>query len=279
MTGASHIAAILAEAMGSSDAVHVVGEALPLSTAGSMLLSAHPERCHLLPAADPTLVGFAIGLALAGRTPVVELSGTESLWGAIQQLGQESLGLSNEFAATMVLRVPVHGGPSPALNVLEGLPSINVVCPAEPADAGALLRAALASPGVTILLEPVDLLGASGGQPGDATLGKARCVVAGEHVTIAAWGPGVEAAHSAAKALDKEGISAEILDLRSIAPLDVTSLSESVNKTGRLVLVDAGPSILNQAVEAAFLRLESPPTTVAATPELITSKARAAVHY
>ena len=279
MTGASHIAAILAEAMDSSDSVHIVGEALPLSTAGSMLLSAHPDRCHLLPAADATLVGFGIGLALAGKTPVIELSGGDSLWGALQQLGQEAVGLSAEFSATMVLRVPMHNGPPSALNALDGLKAINVACPAEPADAGPLLRAALSSPGVTILLEPVDVLGASGGNAGDAALGQARCVVAGDHVTIAAWGPGVGAAHAAARTLDREGISAEVLDLRSIAPLDVDSLSESVNKTGRLVLVGTNPPILNQAVAAAFLRLESPPTTVAATPEQITTKARAAVHY
>lgn len=279
MNGASHIAAALSEAMDASEAVHIIGEALPLSTAGSALLSKYPERCHLLPAADATLVGIAIGLALSGKKPVVELSGPDALWGAIQQLGQEGSSLTGEFTSTMVIRVPIEDERAPALDVLDSTPSLQVAGAAEPADAAALMTAALKHSGVTVLLESQTVMSASGGQASEAALGQARCVTTGDHVTIAAWGAGVEAAANAARVLEREGISAEVIDLRSLSPLDSSTLTESVNKTGRLVLVGTNNSILNSAVNSAFLRLESPPATVAATPEAITSKARAAVHY
>jgi len=279
MYGASQIAATLFEAMDASTAVHVVGEALPLSTAGSALLSKHPERCHLLPAADATLIGIAIGLALSGKTPVVELSGADALWGAVQQIGQEGAGLTGEFAGTIVIRVPIGTNAAGTVDLLDGIPSVNVACAAEPADAAALLTAALKHTGITVLLESQTVLSASGGQASEPSLGQARRIVEGTHVTIAAWGQGVEAATAAARALGREDISAEVIDLRSLTPLDTTTLSESVNKTGRLVLVGTSNSILNSAVNSAFLRLESPLATVAATTEAITSKARAAVHY
>lgn len=279
MNGASHIATALSEAMNASEAVHVLGEALPLSTAGSALLAKYPERCHLLPAADATLIGIGIGLALSGKTPVVELSGPDALWGAIQQIGQEGAGLTGEFAGTVVIRVPIDQQRLPVLDVLDSTPSVQVASAAEPADAAALMTAALKHNGITVLLESQTVMSASGGHASEPALGQARCVIEGDHVTIAAWGTGVEAATNAARMLDREDISAEVIDLRSLSPLDSSTLSESVNKTGRLVLVGTNNSILNSAVNSAFLRLESPPATVAATPEAITSKARAAVLY
>jgi pyruvate dehydrogenase E1 component beta subunit len=278
MNGASHIALALSEAMDASDSVHLLGEALPLSAAGSALLSKYPSRCHLLPAADATLVGVAIGLAIAGKTPVVELSGADALWGAIQQIGQEGARLTGEFNATVVIRVPVNDHPEQLVRLLDGV-SVSVASPADAADAGALVTAALRHNGVTVLLEPISVLHASGGQASEVSLGKARTLEAGTHITLAAWGSGVEATSAAARILGREGISAEVIDLRSLAPLDTEALAASVNKTGRLLLVGTGPHLLNAALDAAFLRLESPPAVVAPRTELITSKARAAVHY
>lgn len=279
MNGAQHIASVLTAAMAASDAVHLVGEALPLSAAGNELLVQHPERCHLLPAADATLVGVAIGLAISGKIPVVELSGPEALWGALQQLGQETAALSGEFRSTMVVRVPMGPGSMDPSPLLDGIPHIQVASPADPTDAGTLLAAALASGGITVLLEPVSVLGGSGGEPGQPKLGSARIVESGEHVTLAAWGEGVAAARKAARALRTEDISAEVIDLRSLSPLDTNTLAESVHKTGRLVMVGTTTSALLAAIGSTFLRMESPPTVAGPTAELITSKARAAVNY
>jgi pyruvate/2-oxoglutarate/acetoin dehydrogenase E1 component len=279
MNGVQHIASVLTTTMAASDSVHLVGEALPLSAAGNELLVQHPERCHLLPAADATLVGVAIGLAISGKIPVVELSGPEALWGALQQLGQESAALSGEFRSTMVVRVPLGPGSMDPSPLFDGIPHIQIASPADPIDAGTLLQAALTTGGITVLLEPLTVLGDSGGEAAEPILGSARIVESGDHVTLAAWGDGVAAARKAARALRREDISAEVIDLRSLSPLDTDTLMESVDKTGRLVMVGASTRALLAAIETAFLRMESPPTVAGPTAELITSKARAAVHY
>jgi len=279
MNGVQHIASVLSTNMANSDAVHLVGEALPLSAAGNGLLVDHPDRCHLLPAADATLMGVAIGLAISGKIPVVELSGPEALWGALQQLGQESAALSGEFHSTLVVRVPLPPGAMDPSPLLDGMPHVQVASPADPVDAGTLLQAALTCGGITVLLEPVTVLGETGGEPAEPSLGSARIVESGDHVTLAAWGDGVAAARKAARTLRQEDISAEVIDLRSLSPLDTDTLTESVDKTGRLVMIGASTSALLTAIGTTFLRMESPPTVAGPTAELITSKARAAVHY
>jgi pyruvate/2-oxoglutarate/acetoin dehydrogenase E1 component len=277
MNGFEVIGQVLAREMDAHDSIHLVGEALPLSGAAAAMLSAHPERCHLLPAADATLIGVAIGLALSGRTPVVELSSADALWGALQQLGQETAALAGEFRSTLVIRVPMGpDSPSP-IPLLQSIPHVAVASPSSAAEAGALLNAALNSSGVTVLLEPIGILGTSGGAAAEATLGKACVVEAGEHITLAAWGTGVQKATEAARTLAQDGISAEVIDLRSLAPLDTQTLGASVHKTGRLILVDGGTEMLSIATRHCFLRLESPPAL--ANAETIISKARAAVNY
>ena len=277
MNGTEAIAAILSQAMGQDASVHLIGEALPLSGAAAPMLAAHPERCHLLPAADASLLGIAIGIALSGGKPVVELSGTAALWGALQQLGQESAALQGEFQGTLVLRVPVEPGASVPLPVLSGLHHVQVVSPSNATDAGLMLQAALARAGVTIILEPLTVLGEAGGVAGSEDLGKATTVQAGAHVTIGAWGAGVEAALKASRTLRAEGIDAEVIDLRCLAPLDAGTLSASVHKTGRLILVDGSADMLRAATSASFLRLESPPTL--ADPDQIITQARAAIQF
>ena len=277
MTGSESIAQTLHEAMTKSTGIHLLGEALPLSGAAAPLLSAHPDQCHLLPASDATLVGTAIGIAISGAKAVVELSGPEALWGAIQQLGQESAALHGEFLTTLVIRVPLRPGSPNPLPLFDGLEHIRVASPASPADAGALFQAALDTPGVTVLLESVSILAEAGGIAGEARLGAASVTSEGAHLTIAAWGDGVQAAQRAARSLRTEGIDAEVIDLRSLSPLDTATIKQSVHKTGRIVVVNGSPQMLQSVTDHAFLRLESPPAN--ATPDQILSKARAAVHY
>ena len=277
MNGTDTIAATLAQAMGEDATVHILGEALPLSGAAAPILATHPERCHLLPAADASLVGVALGIALSGGKPVVELSGTEALWGALQQLGQESAALRGEFHGTLVVRVPVTPGATVPSPLLSNMPHVHVASPSSAADAGVMLKAALTRSGVTVLLEPLSILGEAGGLAGSDDLSKANTLQDGDHVTIGAWGAGVTAALKAARTLRAEGIEAEVIDLRSLAPLDAATLSASVHKTGRLILVDGSAEMLRSATTASFLRLESPPT-LAGTDQIIT-KARAAVQF
>ena len=277
MTGNESIAQQLGQAMTERGDVHLIGESLPLSGTASPLLRAHPDRCHLLPAADATLVGIAIGLAMTGAKPVVELSGPKALWGALQQLGQESMGLQGEFAGTLVIRVPLRPDDMNPLAVLEGLQQITVACASNSADAAVLVQAALTQPRTTVLLEPITVLAASGGVAGPADFGKAVIVDPGTHVTIAAWGDGVAAAQSAARSLAADGIDAEVIDLRTLHPIDTETLTTSVRKTGRLVLVNGNATMLQSVTDQAFLRLESPPCIAGI--DQIMSMARAAVHY
>lgn len=277
MNGTATIAATLSQTMGEDATVHLLGEALPLSGAAAPMLAAHPDRCHLLPAADASLVGIAIGIALSGGKPVVELSGTEALWGALQQLGQESAALQGEFRGTMVIRVPVHPGsvvPSP---LLSDMAHVHVASPSSAADAGVMLKAALGRTGVTVLLEPLTVLAEAGGIAGPDDLSEATIVQAGDHVSIGAWGAGVDAALKAARTLRAEGIEAEVIDLRSLSPLDAETLRASVHKTGRLILVDGTSEMLRAATTTSFLRLESPPTL--AGPDQIITQARAAIQF
>ena len=277
MNGTDTIAATLAQAMGEDASVHILGEALPLSGAAAPMLAAHPERCHLLPAADASLIGVALGIALSGGKPVVELSGTEALWGALQQLGQESAALHGEFQGTLVVRVPVTPDASVPSPLLSDMAHVHVVSPSSAADAGVMLKGALGRRGVTVLLEPLTILAEAGGLAGSDDLSKANTVQDGDHVTIGAWGAGVAAALKASRTLRAEGIEAEVIDLRSLAPLDAATLSASVHKTGRLILVDGSAEMLRSATTASFLRRESPPTM--AGPDQIITKARAAVQF
>jgi len=277
MNGTDTIAAVLSQTMGEDATVHLLGEALPLSGGAAPMLAAHPDRCHLLPAADASLVGIAIGIALSGGKPVVELSGTEALWGALQQLGQESVALQGEFKGTLVIRVPVTPDAHVPAPLLSDLAHVQVASPSNPADAGVMLKAALRRPGVSVLLEPITILAEAGGVAGPEDLGTASTLQDGEHITIGAWGAGVEAALKAARTLRAEGIEAEVIDLRSLAPLDAETLSASVHKTGRLILVDGSAAMLRSATTASFLRLESPPTL--AGPDQIITKARAAIQF
>ena len=98
-------------------------------------------------------------------------------------------------------------------------------------------------------------------------------------MTLIAWGPGVVEAKNAAKTLNKEGISSEIIDLRSLIPLDVDTVATSVNKTGRVIMVGGSSLMMNTTINAAFLRLESPPTLVGQAATEIVTKARAAIQY
>ena len=277
MTGAQNITAVLSETMATEDSVHLLGESLPLSPVCAPLLIKHAERCHLLPAADATLIGVAIGLALAGKKPVVELAGPEALWGAIQQIGQETSAFSDEFGITMIVRVPLGPAAMDPSGMLADLKHIRVVSPAEPADAGSLIESALGSNGVTIVLEPLSVLGTSGGTSGTDL--NARIIEEGDHLTLLAWGSGVQEAKKAAKTLRKEGISSEIVDLRVLAPLDTETVGKSIKKTGRVIMVGGSGTMMNSTINAAFLRLESPPVQVEQSTTAIVSQARVATQY
>jgi len=153
------------------------------------------------------------------------------------------------------------------------VPGLKVVAPSNPADAKGLLKAAIRDPNPVLVLENEILYGASGPVPTSADfvvpIGKARVVRAGSHVTIVSFARGMVYALDAAEELAKDGIDAEVIDLRTLRPLDIETILASVKKTNRIVTVEeawpvcsVGSEICAQVANRAFDDLDAPPTKV-----------------
>lgn len=278
-TMAQAIASTLAEALEHDASVIVLGEQVGRSggiagTCRGLLDRFGPERVLDLPVADHGNVGFAVGLALGGKRPVVELTGTGRLAAALEILAEAASVAEGEFAAPVVVRVPFGGEAGaridrPVGELLAAVPGLHVVCPANPGQAAGLLRAALHQRAPVVILEPRALYGARGGVgEGRAPLGHARVLREGEHVTLAAYGAGVAAAIEAAEALVADGVTADVIDLVSLSPVDAATLGARARATGRLVVAHGGDEglgarILRVALTEAFEYLEAPPAVAA----------------
>jgi 2-oxoisovalerate dehydrogenase E1 component beta subunit len=189
-----------------------------------------------------------------------------------------------EYAAKMVVRTPVGGGIRGGLyhsqspeSLFIHVAGLKVVCPASPADAKGLLLASLRDPDPVLFFEPKRIYRAARGDvpEGDYTveIGKARVVreakKTGRAVTVVAWGAMLYEALAASEKAAEQGIETEILDLRTLWPLDIDTIAESVTKTGRVVVVHEAPKtcgfgaeIVALINERCFLHLEAPPVRV-----------------
>lgn len=267
---------VLSDALQKDPALFVLGEAVDLSPATAGLRAAHPGRVLRLPASDAGLVGVAVGLALGGARPVVELADGAAAWGALQQLGQEAAAFARdpEFPISLVVRVPLAPGDADPSALLAGLPGVTVAVASSGAEAAGLLRAALSARGPVVIVEPLD---APAGEAVDAGLGVARVVRAGAGVTVLTWGRGVAAALAAAATDGAPDL--EIVDLRGLSPLDTATLSASVNRTGRPVIAGDAAGPVLAAVQHSFLRLEAPPALVPPDAGAILAAARASLNY
>lgn len=290
LTTAAAIRGTLFAAMQDDERVILLGENVGRAggiggTSAGLLEAFGEERVLDLPVAERGTVGLAVGLALAGKRPVVELSSSSRLLAVLEPLA-EAAALGGDFSAPVVVRLPIgHEAGDRVDRPLADLdiPGLRVVCASSAACAVALLKAALESDGPTVILEPRALYGSR--RPSSEPAGFSSTVARpGEHVTLAAFGSAVGAALEAAAQLEAEGISAEVLDLVSLSPLDAEALGASVRRTGRLVAVHpAEPAlaakIQRSATESAFLYLESPPASATATAEDAAQTARTSVFY
>jgi len=268
---------------GLSMPAHLLGEALELSPATQGLRARYPGRVHLLPAADATLVGVGLGLAMSGAPAVVELADPTALWAALPQLAEASALHGAEAPLRLVIRVPCgpDRAPVPPEELLSGLPGLALAAAADHAELVPLLQAALAFGGPVVLLESRLALAGRGAETREALpLGRARLRRAGTDASALAFGEGVAAALAAADILAAEGISLEVFDLRCLRPLDSDAIAASVQATGRPVVVGAAGPALLAAVQHAFLRLESPPSWVAEPQvQAVVEAVRASVRY
>jgi len=242
------------------------------------------DRVVDTPLSESGIVGSAIGLALFGMRPIAEIQFMGFIYPAFDQIISHAGRLRNltrgRFHVPLVVRAPYGGGihaPEHHSESTEALfahtPGIKVVIPSNPYDAKGLLLAAIRDPDPVIFLEPKRIYRAVKAEvpEGDYTvpIGRAEVVRQGEHLTLVSWGAMMHTCLETMEVLSKEGVDAELIDARSIAPFDFETVVESVKKTGRLVVVHEAPKtcgfgaeIVALINEKAFLHLSAPPLRV-----------------
>ena len=236
------------------------------------------------PLSEGGIIGTAIGMAIYGMVPVPEIQFADFIFPAYDQIVSELAKYryrsGGEYSAKMVVRTPVGGGirgghyhsQSPEAQFIH-VAGLKVVCPSNPADAKGLLLSSIRDPDPVLFFEPKRIYRAAKGDvpEGDycVPLGKASVVRPGKHVTVITWGAMLYESLDAANRVSAEGIDVEVIDLRTLWPLDIDTIVESVKKTGRAVVVHEAPKscglgaeIVALINEKAFLYLEAPPTRV-----------------
>jgi pyruvate dehydrogenase E1 component beta subunit len=236
-----------------------------------------PQRVVDTPLAESGIIGTAIGLAMTGLRPVAEIQFEGFLAPAYDQLVSHAARMRARtrggFTLPMTVRCPVGGGiHAPELHsdspeaVFAHAPGLKVVMPSSPYDAKGLLISAIRDPDPVLFLEPKRLYRAFRQEvPEDeytVPIGPARLVVEGDEITVISWGAPVV---QCMNAIEKSGRSVELIDVRTIDPLDTETIISSVKKTGRAVIVHEAPKncgvgaeIASRITEHAFLHLEAP---------------------
>jgi pyruvate dehydrogenase E1 component beta subunit len=243
-----------------------------------------PDRVIDTPLAEGGIIGTAIGMALYGMRPVPEIQFSDFIFPAFDQIVSEAAKYrwrsGGEYSVPMVIRTPVGGGIRGGLYHSQSPESLfihtaglKVVCPSNPYDAKGLLLAAIRDDDPVMFFEPKRVYRAvKMDVPEDEytiPLGEAKVVRPGEHVTCVAWGAMLYEAIAAAEEVAAQGVDVEVIDLRTLWPLDVATLVSSVEKTGRFVVVHEAPrtcgfgaELVSTVTEKAFLHLEAPPVRV-----------------
>jgi pyruvate dehydrogenase E1 component beta subunit len=232
------------------------------------------------PITEHGFTGVGIGAALAGLKPVVEFMTFNFAMQAMDQLINSAAKTQYMSGGQVKVSIVFRGPNGPASRVAaqhsqdysawySHIPGLRVIAPSNAADAKGLLKAAIRDPNPVIFLENEILYGHSSPVPklDDYVLpiGRARMVRSGKDVTIVAWSMGMTYALKAAEELAKENIEAEVIDLRTLKPMDTDTIVESVKKTGRLVTVEegwkqsgVGAEIAARVMENAFDYLDAP---------------------
>ncbi|GAC25812.1 alpha-ketoacid dehydrogenase subunit beta [Paraglaciecola mesophila] len=242
-------------------------------------------RCFNTPLTEQGIIGFANGLASQGSVPVAEIQFGDYIFPAFDQIVNETAKFryrsGGQFTCgTLTIRTPYGGGIAGGLYHSQSpeaffahIPGMKIVIPRNPYQAKGLLLASIRDDNPVLFMEPKRLYRASVGdvpeEDYELPLGKAEVVKKGEHISLLAWGAQVEVIEKAAEMAENDGISCEIIDLRSILPWDAQTVSESVKKTGRLLINHEAPQtggfaseISATVQERCFLYLESPITRV-----------------
>jgi pyruvate/2-oxoglutarate/acetoin dehydrogenase E1 component len=229
-----------------------------------------PDRVLDMPISELAFTSAAFGAAVKGMRPVVEIMFGDFLGLVVDTLVNQASKywyLSNEQASVpLVVRSAVGGGArfgachsQTPTGWLLGEPGLKLVAPATPADAKGLLKAAIRDDNPVVVFEHKLLYGRKGevSEHGEvAEIGRAALRRRGGDVTIVAALAAVEAALAAADELEREGIRADVIDLRSLRPLDGQTVAESAGRTGRLVVVEEGPPLGGYSAEVVAAAVE-----------------------
>jgi pyruvate/2-oxoglutarate/acetoin dehydrogenase E1 component len=282
----------LAQAMARDPNILVFGEDVPLLQR-NLLVRFGPDRVRAAPISESAFLGAGIAAAMAGLRPVVQLYMVDFLGVSVDALLNHAAKLEcfsgGKWNAPVVVRAPCGGGygdggqhEQALWGWLAHIPGLTVVVPSNPADAGGLMLAALQHSGPVIFLEhkllseswleflghggrrtvhyAVPAAGARGEVPNTwepLPFGKAVLRRQGADVTLVSVGVGVHLALEAARLCEADGISAGVLDLRTISPLDRQSLCEALAQTGRLLVVDEDYEGFGLSGELAAIALEA----------------------
>ena len=258
------------------------------------------ERVFDSPLAESGIAGTAVGMAAAGLRPVIEMQFCGFIYPAFNQIISHITRLHNrsrgKYKMPIVIRLPYGGG----INALEHhsesmeamfahIPGLKVVVPSTPHDAKGLLISALESDDPILFLEPKRIYRAIKQEVSEekfsVPIGKAKVLTQGTDVTVVAYGAMIREVQKAMVMAKEAGYSVELIDLRTIYPLDKETVTASVKKTGRIIFVGeeprsfgVGAEIMALANEEAFLHLEAPPKRVTAF-DVIVPYPRGEHHY
>ena len=279
----------MAEEMRRDDAVFVMGEEVAeyqgaYKVTQGLLQEFGPQRVVDTPITEHGFAGLGVGAALAGLKPIVEFMTFNFAMQAMDQIINSAAKTRYMSGGQMGCSIVFRGPNGAAARVAaqhsqdytawySHIPGVKVIAPSNAADAKGLLKAAIRDPNTVIFLENEILYGQSGPVPklDDYVLpiGKARIARPGKDVTIVSFSIGMTYALKAADELAKDGIEAEVIDLRTIRPMDTETILESVRKTNRIVTVEegwpqagVGAEIAARVMEGAFDDLDAPVTRV-----------------
>ena len=242
------------------------------------------QRVFDSPLAESGIIGSAIGMAVAGLKPVVEMQFSGFAYPGFNQMVSHLSRMRNrsrgKYTSSLVVRMPYGGGikalehHSESMEALYGhIPGLKVVIPSTPHDAKGLLTSAIESEDPIIYMEPKRIYRAVKQEVSEemfrVQIGKANVVQQGTDVTVVSYGAMMRDTQKAIAMAKKAGISVELIDLRTVYPIDRETVASSIKKTGRLVSVTEAPrsfgpggELIALANEEAFLYLEAPPKRV-----------------
>jgi pyruvate dehydrogenase E1 component beta subunit len=269
------VARAIAQEMEHDPTVYFIGEDVAAAggvfkTSEGLLDRFGPDRVRDTPISEQAIIGAAMGAAMNGLRPIAELMFSDFFavcWDIVaNQIAKTRYMTNGQVALPLVIRTANGGGvrfgaqhSQSVESWMMAIPGLKVVVPSTPVDMIGLFAAAVRDPDPVIVVEPKVLYSTKGDVPdGEIVdrLGTARVLRSGDDVTICALGAMVPKALAAAELLDGDGVSAEVIDVRSLVPLDVSTILDSVGRTSRLVTVEENPRLCGWGAEVSSIVAE-----------------------